>query len=120
MTAAELFELAGVDPAAYTRIPLGYSQTNGTERLRAAVAAKYPGTFGTLCVRIEMCHLLDGMYAGIGTARANELDRVIGNAGKCRFETTLNGALAFLVLPATVLCSGILDSKRNSHNGRME
>lgn len=43
LTAAELCELAGVDMGRFAGIPLGYSQTNGTERLRAAVAAKYPG-----------------------------------------------------------------------------
>ena len=39
-TLEELAELTGVDPAA---IPLGYTQTNGTRRLRERIAALHPG-----------------------------------------------------------------------------
>lgn len=43
MTAAELAELAGTDPAAVLSRRLGYPQSNGTESLRDAIAAHYPG-----------------------------------------------------------------------------
>ena len=43
LSPAELFELTGEDPAPLLNLRLGYGQTNGTKRLRAAVAAKYPG-----------------------------------------------------------------------------
>ncbi len=43
LTISELLALSGGDPAALGRIPLGYSQSNGTDALRAAIAALYPG-----------------------------------------------------------------------------
>jgi len=43
LTAAELLALAGEDAETVLRVPLGYSQSNGTEALRAAIAALYPG-----------------------------------------------------------------------------
>lgn len=43
LTAAELLALAGADPHAVLRTPLGYTQSNGTEPLRATIAALYPG-----------------------------------------------------------------------------
>jgi aspartate/methionine/tyrosine aminotransferase len=42
MSAAELLKLAGGDPGVLDA-PLGYPQTNGTEELRATIAALYPG-----------------------------------------------------------------------------
>jgi len=38
-----LLALAGADPAPVLGIPLGYTQSNGTEPLRQAIAALYPG-----------------------------------------------------------------------------
>lgn len=43
LTAAELLALAGEGPDVALRVPLGYSQSNGTEALRGAIAALYPG-----------------------------------------------------------------------------
>lgn len=43
LTAAELLALAGAEAAAVLDVPLGYSQSNGTEPLRTAIAALYPG-----------------------------------------------------------------------------
>ena len=43
LTAAELLAFAGRDAEAVLSVPLGYSQSNGTEPLRAAIAALYPG-----------------------------------------------------------------------------
>lgn len=43
LTAAELLALAGADAQDVLRVPLGYSQSNGTEGLRAAIAALYRG-----------------------------------------------------------------------------
>jgi len=43
LTTAELLSLAGAGPDAVLGVVLGYSQSNGTEPLRAAVAALYPG-----------------------------------------------------------------------------
>jgi len=43
LTATELLALAGADPAPVLGIPLGYTQSNGTEPLRQAIAALYPG-----------------------------------------------------------------------------
>jgi aspartate/methionine/tyrosine aminotransferase len=43
LTAAEVLALAGSDADAVLRVPLGYSQSNGTDGLRAAIAALYPG-----------------------------------------------------------------------------
>lgn len=43
LTAAELVALAGADADAVLRTPLGYSQSNGTEPLRTAIAALYRG-----------------------------------------------------------------------------
>jgi len=43
LTAADLLALAGADAGEVLRVPLGYSQSNGTEPLRAAIAALYPG-----------------------------------------------------------------------------
>ena len=39
----ELLALSGGDDQALGRLPLGYSQSNGTDALRAAIAALYPG-----------------------------------------------------------------------------
>jgi hypothetical protein len=39
----ELLALSGGDAKALGRLPLGYSQSNGTDALRAAIAALYPG-----------------------------------------------------------------------------
>src|SRR5574341_1601139 len=39
----ELLRLSGGDPGALAKIPLGYSQSNGTDALRQAIAALYPG-----------------------------------------------------------------------------
>jgi aspartate/methionine/tyrosine aminotransferase len=39
----ELLALSGGDPERLAEIPLGYSQSNGTDPLRAAIAALYPG-----------------------------------------------------------------------------
>ncbi len=51
LTAAELLALAGADAAAVLDVPLGYSQSNGTEALRSAIAALYPGaTAGNVTV----------------------------------------------------------------------
>jgi aspartate/methionine/tyrosine aminotransferase len=44
LTAAELLALAGADAAPVLGLPLGYTQSNGTGPLRAAIAALYPGT----------------------------------------------------------------------------
>jgi aspartate/methionine/tyrosine aminotransferase len=43
MTVAELLELAGAAPDSLTDLRLGYGQSNGSDALRAAVAALYPG-----------------------------------------------------------------------------
>ncbi len=43
LTAAELLRLAGTDAGDVLGRPLGYPQSNGTEPLRAAIAALYPG-----------------------------------------------------------------------------
>jgi aspartate/methionine/tyrosine aminotransferase len=43
LTAAELLALADADPASVLGVPLGYTQSNGTEPLRTAIAALYPG-----------------------------------------------------------------------------
>jgi aspartate/methionine/tyrosine aminotransferase len=43
LTAAELLALAGAEADAVLTVPLGYSQSNGTEPLRTAIAALYPG-----------------------------------------------------------------------------
>jgi len=43
LSAAELLALAGASADAILQRPLGYPQSNGTEALRAAVAALYPG-----------------------------------------------------------------------------
>jgi hypothetical protein len=43
LTAAELLALAGADAAPVLGIPLGYTQSNGTEPLRTAIAALYGG-----------------------------------------------------------------------------
>lgn len=43
LTAAELLAMAGSGPDPVLGIPLGYTQSNGTEPLRAAIAALYPG-----------------------------------------------------------------------------
>ncbi len=43
LSIAELLALSGGDRDALERIPLGYSQSNGTDELRAAIAALYPG-----------------------------------------------------------------------------
>lgn len=42
----ELLVLSGGDRSALGKIPLGYSQSNGTDDLRAAIAALYPGATG--------------------------------------------------------------------------
>jgi hypothetical protein len=39
----DLLALSGGDDQALGRLPLGYSQSNGTDALRAAIAALYPG-----------------------------------------------------------------------------
>jgi hypothetical protein len=43
LTAAGLLALAGADAGAALDVPLGYSQSNGTEGLRSAIAALYRG-----------------------------------------------------------------------------
>ena len=43
LTIAELLALSGGDHGELERLPLGYSQSNGTDELRAAIAALYPG-----------------------------------------------------------------------------
>jgi len=43
MTSAELLSLAGAAADPVLGLALGYPQSNGTERLRAAIAAHYPG-----------------------------------------------------------------------------
>lgn len=43
MTAADLLALTGRGPAGLLGLTLGYPQSNGTEPLRAAIAALYPG-----------------------------------------------------------------------------
>jgi hypothetical protein len=43
LTVAELLELAGEAPDSLARIRLGYGQSNGSDALREAVAALYPG-----------------------------------------------------------------------------
>jgi len=43
LTAAGLLALAGAEPGPLLDVTLGYTQSNGTEPLRAAVAALYPG-----------------------------------------------------------------------------
>lgn len=43
LTAGELLAMAGVDPGAILSIPLGYGQANGSDALRSAIAARYPG-----------------------------------------------------------------------------
>jgi aspartate/methionine/tyrosine aminotransferase len=43
LTAADLLALAGADADAVLGVLLGYSQSNGTEPLRTAIAALYPG-----------------------------------------------------------------------------
>ena len=51
LTAGELLALAGADADAVLSVPLGYSQSNGTEPLRSAIAALYPGaTAGNVTV----------------------------------------------------------------------
>ena len=43
LTASELLAMAGADANDVLRVPLGYTQSNGTERLRCAIAGLYPG-----------------------------------------------------------------------------
>ena len=43
LSLSELLEITGTAPEALAEVRLGYSQTNGTEALRAAIAALYPG-----------------------------------------------------------------------------
>ncbi len=43
LTAAELLALAGAEAGTALDVPLGYTQSNGTEPLRTAIAALYPG-----------------------------------------------------------------------------
>jgi aspartate/methionine/tyrosine aminotransferase len=43
LSVRELLALSGGDAEALAGIPLGYSQSNGTDALRAAIAALYPG-----------------------------------------------------------------------------
>lgn len=43
LTVAELLELGGADAEAFTDTRLGYGQSNGSDALRAAIAALYPG-----------------------------------------------------------------------------
>lgn len=43
LSAAELLALAGADAGPLLDVTLGYTQSNGTEPLRAAIAALYPG-----------------------------------------------------------------------------
>ena len=43
LTVSELLAVAGADAEHVLRVPLGYSQSNGTEQLRAAIAVLYPG-----------------------------------------------------------------------------
>jgi aspartate/methionine/tyrosine aminotransferase len=43
LTAAELLALAGAEAEPVLRVPLGYSQSNGTDALRTAIAGLYPG-----------------------------------------------------------------------------
>jgi len=51
LTAGELLALAGAGADSVLDVPLGYSQSNGTERLRTAIAALYPGaTAGNVTV----------------------------------------------------------------------
>ena len=51
LTAGALLALAGADAEAVLSVPLGYSQSNGTEPLRSAIAALYPGaTAGNVTV----------------------------------------------------------------------
>lgn len=44
MTASALFALAGRTPAELLDLPLGYTETRGSARLRGAVSRHYPGT----------------------------------------------------------------------------
>ena len=43
MSLGELLEVTDTDPAALSAVRLGYSQSNGTDALRAAIAGLYPG-----------------------------------------------------------------------------
>jgi len=55
----ELLALSGGDTRALGRLPLGYSQSNGTDELRAAIAALYPGATA------------DQVLVTVGSAEAN-------------------------------------------------
>ncbi len=46
LTLQELLEITDTDPTALPAVRLGYSQSNGTDELRAAIAALYPGATG--------------------------------------------------------------------------
>jgi hypothetical protein len=59
LTTAELLTLARADAASVLGYPLGYPQSNGTEPLRAAIAALYPGAS------------LDHVLVTSGSAEAN-------------------------------------------------
>lgn len=59
MSTEELLALSGGDPKTLGRLPLGYSQSNGTDELRAAIAALYPGATA------------DQVLVTVGSAEAN-------------------------------------------------
>jgi aspartate/methionine/tyrosine aminotransferase len=59
LTIAELLALSGGDQGTLLSLPMGYSQSNGTDELRAAIAARYPGATA------------DNVLVTIGSAEAN-------------------------------------------------
>jgi aspartate/methionine/tyrosine aminotransferase len=59
LSIAELLALSGGDREELERLPLGYSQSNGTDELREAIAALYPGAHR------------DQVLVTVGSAEAN-------------------------------------------------
>jgi len=89
LTLGELLELAGQDPASLAALRLGYGQSNGTEELRARIAALYPGAGE------------DNVLVTAGSAEANFA---------CLWHLMEPGGTAAVMLPNYMQVPGLLEN----------
>ena len=67
-----------------------------------AVGAAHPGRVGPLGMGVEVHHLHQAVYAGVGAARAQGGDALGGELPQGFFQLVLHGAPGELALPALV------------------
>lgn len=70
---------------------------------------------GPVCARFKMDHLLDRMYTGIRTTRADCYDFVIRNYGESLFHMLLDTGGMMLPLPSSEICTPVFNSGSNLH-----